>query len=395
MSLINIVIAASAMMAAIGTINIILLRAMHSSWWKIKTVRTLALMLPILAIISTALWAFGHHYDWQLLTRLVSITTPALFIMEMALLAALPFSGITHVAVDLINYIKRKRQGPAYSEGRRSFVKGAAAIFPIVAIPSGVAGVADSFAPIKVEPRSIPITDLPPALQGFKIAHLSDLHLGYYVHLGHLESAVEKIKLQQPDLALVTGDISDDLTILSQAIAIINSIRPRYGIYAGVGNHEYYRGIVEVMQIFSKAPFPMLINQRINLLVNNVRISLGGCDDPRTLRRDYAEFLQDTIERTMGSAPSDTFRLLMCHRPEGFNYSAQKGIDLVLSGHTHGGQVGWGGRSAFEPIFPEKYMWGIYQRGKTTLHTSGGMGHWLPFRLGVPAEAPILTLEKA
>jgi hypothetical protein len=57
--------------------------------------------------------------------------------------------------------------------------------------------------------------------------------------------------------------------------------------------------------------------------------------------------------------------------------------------------MGFGGRSLFEPVFPEKYLWGIYRRRQTTMHTSGGMGHWFPFRLGVPAEAPILVLEEA
>lgn len=119
----------------------------------------------------------------------------------------------------------------------------------------------------------------------------------------------------------------------------------------------------------------MLIDQHVNIDVGRTRIALGGADDPRTLRRDYADFLQNTIESTMGGISPDSFRLLMCHRPEGFNYSALKGIDLVLSGHTHGGQLGFGGRSLLEPIFPEKYLWGIYRRGKTTLYTSGGMGH--------------------
>jgi predicted MPP superfamily phosphohydrolase len=237
------------------------------------------------------------------------------------------------------------------------------------------------------------VTSLPGQLEGFRIAHLTDLHLGYYVHLEDLEKAVAKIKAQKPDLALITGDISDDLDILPDALKIINSLAPQYGIYASVGNHEYYRGIAEVMRIFQSAPFPMLINQRINLDISGAKITLGGADDPRTLRRDYAEFLENTIEHTLGDVPGDSFKLLMCHRPEGFNYSASKGINLVLSGHTHGGQIGFAGRSLFEPIFPEKYFWGTYRRGKTTLYTSSGMGHWLPFRLGVPAEAPILVLE--
>jgi hypothetical protein len=184
------------------------------------------------------------------------------------------------------------------------------------------------------------------------------------------------------------------LSLLPEALKIINQLTPRYGIYASVGNHEYYRGIAEVKSIFESGPFPILINDHRIITVGETKIFLGGADDPRTLRRDHTEFLINTIDRTMEQIPDNAFRLLMCHRPEGFNHSADKGIDLILSGHTHGGQVGLGGRSLFEPLFPDKYLWGVYRRGTTTLFTSGGMGHWIPFRLGVPAEAPILVLHK-
>lgn len=256
MRLVNLVIAASAFLSAIGTVNIFFLWALHSSWWRLKTIRLLAFLMPFLAVVSTILWALGHLNGWRQVTNIAAVTTPTMFILELSLLASLPFSGIVHSIISVIDRAKRRRSGLLYSEGRRRFIKLAAAVFPAVAIPSGLSGVAESYAPIKVPVKKIPITDLPAALQGFKIAHLSDLHLGYYVHLDHLRSSVEKIKLFQPDLALVTGDISDDLNILPQAIEIINSLSPRYGIYACVGNHEYYRGIVEVLKIFAKAPFP-------------------------------------------------------------------------------------------------------------------------------------------
>jgi predicted MPP superfamily phosphohydrolase len=393
MHLPNIVIAASIVLSIIGIANVALLWALHSSWWKLKAVRLLATLLPLLAVASTVLWGLGYARGWHRLVGLASVAAPSLLIMELAILISLPFSGAAHFAADVIAYIERRRN-PSYSDERRQFIKRAAAVFPAIALPSGLVGVAESYAPIRIPIKEIPIAGLPTALRGFKIAHLSDLHLGYYVHLDHLEVAVENIRPHQPDLVVFTGDISDNLDLLPQVIEIVNTLSPRYGIYAGVGNHEYYRGITEVKKIFSKAPFPMLINQHININVGSAPIFLGGADDPRTLRRDYTAFLRNTIETTMSNAAGSAFRLLMCHRPEGFNYSALKGIDLVLSGHTHGGQIGLGGRSLLEPIFPEKYLWGIYRRGKTTLYTSGGMGHWFPFRLGVPAEAPILVLTK-
>ncbi len=395
MRLLNLVIAASALLSAIGTINIFLLWSRHSSWWKIKIIRVLAFLLPVAAVASAVLWAMSYLYGQHQLELIARVVTPSLLLVESAILISLPFSGIVHLIANVIDYVERRRKGQSFSGGRRRFLKLAAGVFPAAAIPSAVTGVVDSYAPITVPLKRIPVTDLPDSLEGFKIAHLSDLHLGYYVHLDHLKNAVEEIRPNKPDLVLVTGDISDDLNLLPDAIGIISSLGPRFGTYASVGNHEYYRGIEEVLKIFSRSPFPMLINQHINLSIGNTPVTLGGADDPRTLRRDYTAFLQNTIENSMRYSRQDSFKLLMCHRPEGFNYSALKGIDLVLSGHTHGGQIGFGGRSLLESVFPEKYLWGTYRRGKTTLYTSAGMGHWLPFRLGVPAEAPILVLEKA
>jgi uncharacterized protein len=394
MRLLNLVIAASAFIAAIGLINILLLWLLHPTWWKLKSVRIPAIIVPVFAMASTIFWAWGHLRSWPSLTHLGATITPALFVLEISLLISLPLSGMVHSAVRVIDFAKRRRGVVAFSRGRRRFVKLAAAVFPATALPSGITGVADSYAPIQVPIVNLPVAGLPTQLDGLRIAHLSDLHLGYYVHLEDLEKVVDKIKVQKPDLVLITGDISDDLELLPDALQIISHLSPKYGTYACVGNHEYYRGIMEVMRIFQSSPFPMLINQHINLDIAGAKITLGGADDPKTLRRDYAEFLENTIEHSLGKAPSDSFKLLMCHRPEAFNYSASKGINLVLSGHTHGGQIGFGGRSLFEPIFPDKYFWGIYRRGNTTLYTSSGMGHWLPFRLGVPAEAPILVLEK-
>jgi predicted MPP superfamily phosphohydrolase len=290
--------------------------------------------------------------------------------------------------------IKTKKGDERFSSGRRRIFKALAAFFPAAVIPAGMGGIAGSYSGIRVPVKRIPIANLPDRLEGLKIAHLSDPHLGIYVHLDDLKKAVELIAPHNPDLVLVTGDIADDLEILPEALRLIDRLKPKYGIFASVGNHEYYRGIDKVLRIFETAPFPMLINRAMEIDVEGIKVNLAGADDPVHLQRDNSEFLRKTIDASIGHVAPDSFKLLMCHRPEGFDHSVRLGIDLVLAGHTHGGQIGMGGRSIFESLLPEKYLWGTYRRDRTTLFTSAGMGHWLPFRLGCPAEAPILILEK-
>ena len=397
MSLQSLVISACVLFFTVGALNIAMLKYLHPDWWKNKLVRISSRFLPLAVIGSAIIWALGYKYRLPYLSQPGAIFTPALLILEMTLFVSFPFSGIVHSAARIYERVQRKENdGPIeFSESRRKFLTTASSIFPAVAMTAGISGIVDSYGKIAVPIRHIPIAKLPSDLQGFKIAHLSDPHLGYYVNLDDLAAAVEDVKAYNPDLVLVTGDISDDLKILPDALNIIAQLKAPYGIYASVGNHEYYRGIRAVLKIFENGPFPILINDHVNINIESSRIFLGGADDPRSLRKDYTQFLKNTIDITMRDAPRESFKLLMCHRPEGLNHSALMGVNLVLAGHTHGGQVGLAGRSLFEPIFPAKYMWGIYRHGTTTLHTSGGMGHWFPFRLGVPSEAPILILEKA
>jgi predicted MPP superfamily phosphohydrolase len=84
---------------------------------------------------------------------------------------------------------------------------------------------------------------------------------------------------------------------------------------------------------------------------------------------------------------------LMTHRPDAFPPAAERDIDLMLAGHTHGGQVGFAGRSILESSLPGRYLWGKYLLGQSQLYTSCGVGHWFPFRLGCPTEAPIIELK--
>jgi predicted MPP superfamily phosphohydrolase len=132
--------------------------------------------------------------------------------------------------------------------------------------------------------------------------------------------------------------------------------------------------------------------------VGQAKLFVGGADDPVHLAGDIEGRLGPSIARAAeGSGPSD-FRLLLCHRPEGFGPAIAHGFDLTLSGHTHGGQLGLFGRSLFERLYPDTGWWGTYERarpgrGPARLYTTSGFGHWFPFRLGCPTEMPVLVLE--
>jgi predicted MPP superfamily phosphohydrolase len=164
-----------------------------------------------------------------------------------------------------------------------------------------------------------------------------------------------------------------------------------------MGNHEYYRGADRVQRIYDRSPVPLLINQGQRIQVGSSALYLSGADDPRQMGWSYdsSRFYRSALESSLGGAASDDFRLMLSHRPGMFDYSAPEKVDLTLAGHTHGGQLGMMGHSAFEMFGDDLYLWGRYQKGDSQLYTSSGVGHWFPFRLGCPAEAPIITLSRA
>jgi hypothetical protein len=112
------------------------------------------------------------------------------------------------------------------------------------------------------------------------------------------------------------------------------------------------------------------------------------------MKGDHRAFYRDTMDAALEGAPEGAFRLLLCHRPEGFERARERGAAVTLSGHTHGGQIGWRGASALERPLGRR-MWGEYGDDRARLYLTSGFGHWFRFRFGCPTEAPLLWLRRS
>jgi predicted MPP superfamily phosphohydrolase len=310
---------------------------------------------------------------------------------------SLPLSALTHWIDNLLLRFRARKPALAADEPveeRRRILKTAAAGFPILALSAGGAGVSAAFALPEFPEIRMRFPSLPAGLRGFRIAQISDLHLGFILGLDHLEKIARLTADQRPDLVLLTGDYCDDATIYLQALNIASRIPARCGVYASIGNHEYFRGIDIILKAYERSTVPLLRDTGTLIETGASPLYLAGADDPRTLGKTSGEFFKNTIDASTRNAPAGAFTVLMSHRPEGFNYAASIGIPLTLAGHTHGGQIGLMGRSVFESVMPERYMWGLYERGSSRLYTTSGAGHWFPYRLGCRAEVPVFVLER-
>ncbi|NUO80094.1 metallophosphoesterase [candidate division KSB1 bacterium] len=355
--------------------------------------------LPVFGLFCVLLWTLGTALQNYALIMLGAAPVVVLLISAVMYTVALPLAIVIHA----LHERKRKSLSRPLPESiiaprmnRRAFLRHGAAALPAFSVMSGWTGVAESFETVRIPNFTFQFHDLPPALHGFKICQLSDMHLGYFRGLRDMEQLFEKVAAQQPDLVLVTGDIADDLSLLPDILRLLAELKPPHGVYAALGNHEYYRGIKTVRKHFEASTIPLLCNTGVAVPVHEATLFIGGIDDPsRSRRTDYSTFFPQSVETALLHAPHEAFKILMSHRPTAFYPATEFGVQLTLAGHTHGAQLGYNGRSVLELGGSEKLLWGHYQRGAAQLYTTCGVGHWFPFRLGCPPEAPMMVLEKA
>lgn len=391
------IIFASVVILIFGLAELLLLRVLNREWWRKPWVRRMALLLPVAGFVMIGLWGLGEYLTFDWLAIPAAALTALVFVLEVGLMLSLPISGALHLLNRLLDWIAHRRKTesePPINHHRRILLKGAAAATPLLALAGGTGGLVRAFAPANLPRKEFHFPNLPPEMEGLKIWHVSDIHLRHYVTLDDLEHLVESARPLAPDLVLVTGDVADDLTMLPEALDLLAGLKAPLGCFASLGNHEYFRGVDEVRAIFDRSPVPLLVNQSLRVPVNGTSMFVGGIDDPRHMGAKDEAFYVRAIDQTLTDRRNGEFAILMSHRPDAFDTAAARDIPLTLAGHTHGGQLGLFGRSAFESYWHDRYLWGAYRIGGNQLYTSSGVGHWFPFRLGCPPEAPLIVLRR-
>jgi predicted MPP superfamily phosphohydrolase len=384
---------AAMMIALFGLVEILLLRILNRQWWTKRLIRRFAIGLPIAGVLCIVAWFVGFFYKIEWMYASGATLTAVALVLLVSLMLSLPISGVFNLILRWLE--KRHSQKPDISpvnKNRRAFLKGAAAVLPVTTIAMSVGGVGRAFGDTNIKIKEMAFENLPADLDGFTILHLTDLHLGIYKFLPDLEEVLIRAEKFEPDLVLVTGDVADEIGIYPDTLKLIGQFKAPYGHFGSLGNHEYYRGIKEVLRAYDKGPFPLLRSSSAVLNVGETNLLIAGADDPVNMRQNPRPFLRQSTAQALLNQPITDFKILMSHRPEGFDTAYEKNIEMTLSGHTHGGQVGFNGRSVFDMFMSNRYLWGKYIRGDCLMNVSSGIGHWFPFRLGCPPEAPIIKL---
>ena len=247
----------------------------------------------------------------------------------------------------------------------------------------------------------VPIKNLPPELDGFRLAQISDIHLGAYYSLERLEALLKRVADSKPDLLAITGDIFDDVPMNPAAIQLVDSFcdKFKFGIWYIHGNHEHFRGIHQIEELLKPTKINWLVNRGRHV---TSKLYILGVDypsrSPITSTNDseqakiFAEARHSYVEGAMQNVPDDAIKILLAHHPEFIDDGAQRGCVLTLTGHTHGSQFGIFGMPLF-PVF--KYTRGIVKHGDSIGYVHVGNGSWFPFRIGCPPEIAYFTLRGA
>lgn len=242
---------------------------------------------------------------------------------------------------------------------------------------------------LSIERQEIFLRRLPPKLDGLRVVHLSDFHYGPLVNPQHLERAVQAANDLRPDLIALTGDyISQDRIYAAPCAEVVGKLRARHGVYAVLGNHDHWTDATLIADLFRAEGIQVLINEGSRMDLRRETFWLAGVDDTMV-------GLEDLSLALAGSSDHE-FKLLLAHNPVILRRAARAGVDLVLSGHTHGGQVSWRSEKSRSGRPRRRMLRGLGRRGNTQIYVTRGLGTVvLPIRYGCPPEISVLELRSA
>jgi predicted MPP superfamily phosphohydrolase len=235
----------------------------------------------------------------------------------------------------------------------------------------------------QVKRVTVPLARLPRAAHGFRIAVVSDIHLGPVLGRGFAQKVVDTINSTQPDLIAVVGDLVDgSVKDLGPAAAPLAGLRARHGAYFVTGNHEYFSGAEQWVEEVRRLGLRPLENARTEL----PHFDLAGVND----LAGEEEGQGPDFARALGDRDPARACVLMAHQPVQIHDAVEHGVDLQLSGHTHGGQM-WPGNLL--AAGPNPTVAGLERYGDTQLYVSRGAGAWgPPTRVGAPSDITVIQL---
>src|SRR5215469_1376483 len=298
--------------------------------------------------------------------------------------------------------LKPEAQKELPSSSRRHFLEDAATAAVAAPFVAGAYGLLWGRLNMQVTRQPIQLANLPRAFHGFRIAQLSDIHVGPFMSEEQIRKYAEMCNELKPDLIALTGDfVTWDPTTAPVVVNALSGLKARFGVWGSLGNHDSWAGAEDLLtELFARCGIRILRQEHAAIQTGNDSFNLIGVDftNSRRMAVGGGHLSSDRLEGVEALMVPGTANILMSHNPDSFGRAAELGIDLSLAGHTHGGQL------ALEFISPEiapsrlitPYVAGWFQRPGGQLYVNRGIGTIAaPMRVGAPPEITVYELQRA
>jgi predicted MPP superfamily phosphohydrolase len=341
-------------------------------------VATLFVSIPVAMLTSRALpreiaqLTLKPSYIWIGVMWLLLVSVFSLDVVKLLVLGVERLIGMPHDA--------ERRQTLA-----RLFGFAAAALGGGTALFALVEGYRFHVKRVEVE-----LERLPAELDGTTIVQLTDVHVGPSIGRRFIESIVKTVNDLKPDVVAITGDLVDgSVERLGQAVQPLENLNARFGSYFVTGNHEYYSGATQWCEHLPTLGLRVLRNERVSIGEGAATFDLAGIDDLQGGR--FGNGHGPDLERALDGRNPERALVLLAHQPRAVHQANAQGVDLQLSGHTHGGQL-WPFNWLVK--LQQPVVSGLERVGATLLYVSNGTGYWgPPMRLAAPAEVTQIVLR--
>jgi len=347
---------------------------------------TVSLALLVLAIsipLSFVVTRFFHGTAAKIFLLPVYVWLGAMFMTFSVLLTFDVVKGIAWLGAHLA--------GHSFDPERRLFLSRllSGTAVATVAVATGVA-IRNGYRRFIIKRLDVTLSKLPPELDGFTIAQITDLHLSPTLGRDWLTEVVAQTNALQPDLIAITGDLADGTVAqLGRDVEPLADLRAPHGVFFVTGNHEYFFDLDGWLQRLGEFGIRVLRNERVTIERNDVAFDLAGVDDNDGSH--LAPGHGTDVAAAMTGRDASRAAVLLAHQPRTVAEAAKHGVDLVLAGHTHGGQI-WPFK--YLVYLQQPYINGLHNHNGTQIYVSEGTGFWgPPMRLGTAAEISLITLR--
>ena len=242
---------------------------------------------------------------------------------------------------------------------------------------------------VKVTEHEVPVRGLPWAFDGLTIVQLSDLHVGIWIKPEGVRKIVERVNALSPDLVLLSGDYVNRFAANCEpAGRALAGLKARCGVYAVLGNHDYWVDADRMTRALRKSGIDVLFDEKRRISVGSQEIWLVGLDDVWEGNPDY--------EKAFAGISRDDICLALAHNPDAALHLEDRPVCLLLAGHTHGGQVNlpWIGPLYVPSDLGPEYASGMHDLDGVRMYVSRGIGFITPVRFRCPPEIPVFTLRR-